>query len=109
VAISPIYTVTFIAGHGVTADVSYAVPAGFVAVVRCLDMYIDSLAAGDMFLHGANGQAIFWQSWGINDQVAKQWTGRHAFPAGSRITVHPSLGPSDALDVTVSGYLLTSA
>lgn len=105
--ISKVYTTTFIQAHGATEDATYPVPAGFVAVVRDVDMYIDALAAGDMFLHGVNGQAIWWQSWGINDQVWKQWTGRHAYPAGTSIVVHPSLGPNDALDVTVSGYLLT--
>jgi hypothetical protein len=79
------------------------VPAGFVAVVRCMDAYY-GLALSDrkVYAEGHVGQ-VFWQeSVGPNLAGWRQWTGREVFYAGETFRMFGD----DVVDMTASGYLL---
>lgn len=103
-----VYSSRFIQQHGLTTSASFAVPSGFVAVVRDLDAFIGTpTGVNDLFMHGALGQAIFWDSAQIGISKYMSWRGRQVFEPGELISVEVNVGALDAFDVTVSGYLLT--
>lgn len=102
-----VYSSRFIQQHGLTSSASFAVPAGFIAVVRDLDAFIGSpVGTNDLFMHGALGQAIFWDSAEIGTSKYMSWRGRQVLEPGELLAVEVSVGAFDAFDVTVSGYLL---
>ena len=104
----PVYSQRLLSAKGASGTATYIVPAGYVVVIRCLDMYASVTAAADLFLQGEVGQAIMWQHWPINGQAHAQWQGRHAFKAGEGVTVTASVGPIDGIDYTLFGYVLTA-
>jgi len=84
------------------------VPTGFIAVVRDLDAFIGTpIATPNIYLHGALGQTIYWATATIGQSQINQWRGRQVYEPGELVVVHAEVGPLDAWDVTVSGYLLT--
>lgn len=106
----PVYSIRFIEARGLDSTSSYTVPEGFVAVIRDLDAYCDAtLGFADLFLHGAGGQAIAWHSWEATTQDQFQWRGRQVILAGETFDVEADTGIGVAIDVTVSGYLLTDS
>ena len=107
--LSPVYTTTFLAAKGLTGTASYSVPAGFVAVVRDIDAYGSVTAAGSVTVEGPAGEAIFYFPLPINGQDSKHLTTRCAYTAGQTITAVARVGPVDAMDVTVTGYLLQAS
>lgn len=106
---SGVYSTRFIGAQGATAPISYTVPNGYVAVVRDLDAYSDTVASAEIFLRNAEGGAIYFFTWGVAQQQSVEWRGRQVYFAGETITVDISVGALDAIDVAVSGYLLTSS
>jgi hypothetical protein len=109
VPLSPVYTITFIAAKGLTSSTSYTVPSGYVAVVRDIQAYGSVTAAASVTVEGPSGEAIYYFSLGINGQGADYRTIRVAFTAGQVINAVARVGPVDAMDVTVTGYLLQAA
>lgn len=103
-----VYSTRFIAVHDspIAYPNVYTVPAGFVAVVREMDVYFGpSLAARKIFAEGTASQ-IFWE-----DSVAavedgwRQWQGRQVFYASESFQLFCA---GDVGDITVSGYLLAA-
>ena len=90
------------------ATVYYIVPAGFVAVVKCMTLGWQTTAAGpavtQVFAVASNSRL-----WIVNHPVAEfnsaVWTGYLVLPAGERIRAGTSAVGSAYF--TASGYLLT--
>ena len=80
------------------------VPAGFVAVVRDIDVYFGtSLSVRQVFAYGSASQVFFQGSVDANLAGWRQWEGRQVLQAGEALGI---LG-TDVFDLTASGYLLT--
>jgi len=87
------------------------VPAGFVWVLRAVDVYADvsDLDRVDFFVSEASTDAaIVWFNWSSAEQNAKHWEGRQVIPelggaGGLRIKNDGGQG----CDVSVSGYELS--
>jgi hypothetical protein len=103
-ALRPLYSTQFLSWAVETSPPAYTVPAGFVAVVRDVDV------------SSGGGEIINWV-WGIDGEAKlgggqftiealnqfQEWRGRQIIPAGHFIYVQ-SDGPTDG---QVSGYLLS--
>jgi hypothetical protein len=103
----PVYSTNFIAELGLVGAISLTVPSTEVYVIRDIDVYADgaiSVPFTYVFAHGANGQAFFYYQWEPGTQAWEQWRGRQVMSPGTTWDVTSSNG---AVDVTVSGYILT--
>lgn len=102
-----IYSTRFLQQVGASLDFFYEVPTGFVAVLRCVDVYQGAvLSSNSLYLQGALAQTIHKWTGGDDQDVISQWTGRQVFSEGETITMH-NVGGFD-WDYTLSGYLLTA-
>jgi hypothetical protein len=102
----PIYSTRFFQISGLTGTHPYTVPAGFVAVVRDLDAFADPTISGsDLFFQGVATQTIWWNNFPVDQRSYGSFRGRQVFNPGETwfVTVD-----GDPVDVTVSGYLLTT-
>lgn len=105
---APVYSSRFIQQVGLDSSASFAVPSGFIAVVRDLDAYCNAtIGFANLFMEGAIGQTIAWHSWEVTTQDQFQWRGRQVLEPGETLTVVADTGVGVGIDVTVSGYLLT--
>lgn len=102
------YSTRFLVEKGDGAGSTFLVPAGFVAVARCLDAYCHATGEVDLFFHNAHGGAIWWFHWSPTDQKPAQWQGRQTFFTGETIGVEIDQGGLDGVDYALSGYLLTA-
>jgi hypothetical protein len=103
----PVYSTRFIQQHGLSGSASFAVPSGYVAVVRDVDTFIGTpVGANTLYFHGALGQAIWFTEGTIGQSQYASWRGRQVFEPGETFDVQADVGVLDAYDVTVSGYLL---
>lgn len=101
----PVYSVKFFELQGLLGFVSYTVPPGYVAVVRDLDAYASAgAAAQNLYLIGNVLQTIWWHNWTGLSIATAQWRGRQVFVAGEQFHLNSDAG----VDVTVSGYLLST-
>jgi hypothetical protein len=103
------YSTTFIASHGLTGTSSYTVPVGYVAIVGHIVAYGSVTAAASVTVRGPAGEAIYYFSLGINGQGIDYRETRVVYSAGQQIQAVANVGPVDAMDVTVSGYLLAAS
>lgn len=102
-----IYSTKFVEQKGMTLDYFYVVPSGYVAVVRCIDVYQGAvLSDNSLYFQGNAGQAIHKWEGGLDQDVISQWTGRQVFNPGDTFTFHNVGG--FAWDFTASGYLLVA-
>lgn len=103
----PVYSVRFISGNTGAGDPVYTVPAGFVAVLRDVDVYNNSAVVAELFLEDSQtGQAIArFDSQGPTDTGSQQWRGRQVFDAGGGFLFHATAG---TWDVRACGYLLSA-
>lgn len=101
----PLYSTLFFSAPGLAGLESYNVPAGYVAVIRDIDVYyVTGLAGADCQVQMQGGAVFAFFSFGPTDPSAvKSWRGRQVIP-GLRTLEIITTG---ALDVSVSGYLLT--
>lgn len=99
-----VYSSRFLQRHGggSGSDI-FVVPAGYVAVLRDLDGWINNVGGGSLTLQGALGQQIYAQEQvpATNGNVL-MWRGRVVFEAGESITVVCV----SAVDYVLCGYLL---
>lgn len=102
-----IYSIRLGAKHDVDISnpLSYVVPAGHVVVVRCIDAFSAVLTGNELFveLHAVPAVVFFQASWAINETGWRNWRGRQVFEAADELLAFSN----DALDVYISGYLLT--
>lgn len=100
-----VYSTRFAAVQGLNGTLDLVFPAGFIVVLRDLDVYNGSGGVASVFLRGNAGQAIYVHRWEVGDGAShEQWRGRQVLtpPEGASITC------SLAMDVTLSGYLLSA-
>ena len=100
----PVYSTRFIAVAGFTGSAAFAVPAGYVAVVRDIDVTVFT-GAGATIEAGIGGSAVFWgYTFGVVPILAWQsWRGRIVLNAGEQLVLQ-----SDAsADMVASCYLLS--
>jgi hypothetical protein len=94
------------AEHGTTSVVSLSVPAGFVYVIRDLDVFLTAgISDATGYLKGSSGQAIFYFTQTALNSGYHSWRGRQVFEAGESFSFDPG---GDAMDFTLSGYKLTA-
>ena len=100
----PVYSTRFILEHGATGPHSYLVPAGFVAIIRDVDVTTQPTGGCNILL--VVDLALLWiVELGLEPQFTYQsWRGRQVVPGGGVMT----LDTTDTADYAVSGYLLTS-
>lgn len=103
-----VYSTRFIAvANGTPQRVTYVVPAGFVAVVRSVDIYLDE-GPGATAYAGIVDPACSIGQWSssASGYVTATWNGRQVANAGEELvgSVNGDVGGS----ILVSGYLLTA-
>lgn len=105
-----VYSTVFITGNTSGGAPIYTVPPGFVAVLRDVDVYNNSLLAAELFLEDSQtGQTI----WRVDNNAfipgasigSSQWNGRQVFEAGGGFLF---LATAGVWDVRASGYLLVA-
>lgn len=102
-----VYSTQLLAVQGLDGSQVYTVPIDKVLVIRDLDVYWGGSIsnAGNVALIGSAGQTI-WSTGSAGDGSSKSWSwrGRQVLESGEAFSVHTDT----AMDVTVSGYLLTA-
>lgn len=103
-----VYSVCFIRRGGSTGTNDFAVPAGFVAVVRDIDAVTNSGPGSAVVQVEETPTGIPF--WFVSDSsgniVWHQWSGRQVLNVGSTLRVAVSGGGN--ANVSVSGYLLAA-
>lgn len=100
----PVFSTSFLQQQGMYPSATYAVPAGFRAVVRDIELYWNgpSLDTSVHFI-GDQGQTWFFDLFTVSSgQRWGSFTGRVVLDLGFSIT-----SDNDPVDVSVSGYLLS--
>lgn len=103
-----VYSTQFIAIQGLSAAHTVTIDDSHVGIVRDIDVYATGAIAIPftfVFAQGSDGQAFFYYQWDPGAQAWEGWRGRQVIEPGQTFTVTPSNG---AVDVSVSGYLLSS-
>jgi hypothetical protein len=103
-----VYSTRFISAVGLTGTSSYTVPNGFVAIIRDLDAYANPIGVVSLYLHGASGEALWWNSWDALVAAYASFRGRQVIFAGETFNVEADVTLLDSVDVAVSGYLLSA-
>lgn len=87
------------------ATLTYVVPAGFVAVLRDLDVIQVSSGTNGLVIVQDSG-FITWLTLATNNIWAHvQWTGRQVFTAGQSLDL---ISSGHTFHMRASGYLLTA-
>jgi hypothetical protein len=104
---SRVYSTRFFSDpHFVATPASYVVPAGFVAVLRDVWIYLGNNATPAAWQMESGTGAVLWAAEALpfNPQFWF-WQGRQVYNAGDTIqVVNTGVAP---LDATASGYLLS--
>lgn len=100
-----VYSVSLLQLAGLSASTTFGPPAGYLWVVREIDVYANVSTGGDVvfFAEGTDGQTWYSEEWVGPSAGSRQWTGRVVIPNPYTLTVKASGGP---VDVTVCGYAL---
>lgn len=99
-----VYSTNFFSGHGINGSSTYNVPAGFIAVVRDADVFWGGgVALPDFRMIGQAGQTIWFFEFVLGHGESIEWRGRQVIDPLGTLTVVTG----DAMDVTISGYLLS--
>lgn len=100
----PVYSTRFVAEAGFTGSAAFAVPAGYLVVVRDIDV-VAFVGTGVTIEAGIGGSAVFW-SLTLNPTITPfwgSWRGRQIINAGEQLVIS-----TDApADFAASGYLLS--
>lgn len=103
-----VYSTAFFAENAFTGSAVYTVPAGKTAYIRNIDVvWIEGLSSAEFQIHGTAGQNFFVATFDpISDHSDswRQWFGQHIVAEGDSFSIHAD----SALDISVSGYLLTN-
>lgn len=99
-----VYSERFLAWAADETPPSYGVPEGYVAIVRCADVWSGGGAMINFQL-AVNLVAKFWAGQFTIESIAQvaQWRGRQVVLPGEYLT----FASDGALDGMVSGYLLS--
>lgn len=104
-----VYSTLFLSGNTTGGAPVYTVPAGFVAILRDVDVYNNSLVFAELFLEDSEFGNTIWR---VDNNAfipgssigSSQWRGRQVFTEGNGFLFNASSG---TWDVRASGYLLT--
>ena len=101
---APVYSSRFAGIQGLDGVAGFTVPPGVVWVLRDLDAYYNGFTVASIHLLGSTMQTIWYNGFGGggNPQYAS-WRGRQVLNPGEGF----QLTTDQAIDVTVSGYVLT--
>ena len=96
----------FFGVQGLTGSLSYVVPAGKRAIVSNMVAYWNGSVGFGVGLRGSAGQTVVFFGGTITDgpPLWFWWDGHQVFYAGEVLELASEI---EAVDVTVSGYLLT--
>lgn len=99
-----VYSTSFIAVSAFTGVESYAVPDGFIAIIRDWDAYVNAgtTDSGNFYLSGGVDQIIDYFTVDFDTTVKHQWQGRQVVGPGENLFITAEL----TSDHSVSGYLL---
>jgi hypothetical protein len=102
----PVYSFQFISIAGLAGTATAGPAAGYVAVIRDIDIYyVTGLAGADCQVQRLGGPVFAFFSFGPTDPSAvKSWHGRQVLFDTDELIVTTT----GALDVSVSGYVLTA-
>lgn len=104
---SQVYSTRFFAVQGLSGSLTYTVPAGYVASVKHIDVYCNTLGGASFTFVGSASQTIYWND--FNDTSGPPygwWDGMAVFYEGETMTIKSYGHP---MDVTISGYLLATS
>lgn len=108
----PVYSTQLLAQSFVgSGSASYAVPSGFRAIVRDIDVSVPAnLTQGALLLISVGfGPAFFDQEFPSGWNGHLPWRGRQVINTGDTIELALDLGTNpDRVDVVISGYLLST-
>lgn len=104
----PAYSANLLAEREFEGTATYTVAAGFVVVVRDIDAFWSfGLTGADLNAVGDLGETFAY--WSTDEELLSsqsfQWRGRQVFESGTSFSVITS----SALDIRVSGYVLTDS
>jgi hypothetical protein len=108
VPLSKVYSTRFFSVKGLTGTQTYSVPVGNTAVIRSIQMYINSTGNAGLTLRGDKGQAVFKATVGVNTEKMFVQELRSVVLQGETMELVADVGAFDAWDATVSGYLLSN-
>lgn len=102
-----IYSTLFLSGNTSAGSPIFTVPAGFIAVLRDVDVYCNGIGGEELFLEDSTYGNTFarWDILTPADSGSKQWQGRQVFNPGGGFVFVATVG---TWDVRASGYLLTA-
>jgi len=104
----PLYSHCLITEKNLTGGASYVAPAGYIFIVRDIDVVDNSALGENVFetwiLSAATGANPFFDVWKSPPGGAShQWRGRQVGEEGDSLDVFVAAG----LDVRISGYVLS--
>ena len=99
-----VYSTELVALAGTTGTVDYVPPAGYITVVRCMDLFCGSQPVQPIArVLGHAGQVFFYCGGSTLTSTWFPWRGRQVLEAGEGLSVVIDDGN---FDITISGYLL---
>lgn len=101
-----VYSTRFLASPAPDFPPTYTVPAGYVAVVRDIEIYCAPGEGGDhCTVLLVDPPCIIFDAGSLTAGQTVHWGGRQVLNAGESLTVDSGL--SEPSSVLISGYLLT--
>jgi hypothetical protein len=101
----PVYSYQFISEASFTGAAVVEYPAGYVAIVRDIDVVAGVSASGSFYAYDVGTGGKFWAvSEGVETLATWSWRGRQVFEPGNQIGFFCDF----ELDVRMSGYLLSA-
>jgi len=105
---APVYSTRLLQAQGLAGTISYTVPAGYILILRDLDVYCHATGVDHVLLIGAAGQAIWHQEFDATTTFYGSWRGRQVLYETETVQIAANMSILDSADVTLSGYLLTA-
>lgn len=105
---APVYSTRILEAAGLASTIVYTVPAGYVLIIRDLDVYCHATGVDHVYLVGATGQTIWHQEFDVSTTFYGSWRGRQVIYAGEQVSITAAMSVLDGADVTLSGYLLAA-
>ncbi len=100
----PVYSERLAQELGLSGLLLITAPHGFTTVLRDLDVYFGgSVFARGVYLRGAGGQTIWFNNFATDAGQYASWRGRQVIQEDEVFSIFTE----DAMDVTLSGYVLT--
>jgi hypothetical protein len=98
-----VYSTNFMAAHDVPSTLAYALPAGYVGVLRSVQIFVNTDPPGpaNAVLLGDNGQVVVVLNELVATQALVNQSMRYVFTTGLFFST------DYAADISASGYLLS--